>query len=96
MLRLLRYKFQKLRLGNKGDKAEARLQAMKVSQGKGSLRCLNGQGSDFSMWKLEQTIGQADIVQNLQHRGVNGVATKVALEVLVFFQQHDRNAFARQ
>jgi hypothetical protein len=41
--------------------------------------------------KLVQRLSQADLVQQLQGRRVDGVAAKITVEIFVLFQQRDRH-----
>src|SRR5712692_6357280 len=48
------------------------------------------------MAELMQTIGETDLVEDFQNGRVERVAAKLAVEILVGFEQRNRNPLARQ
>ncbi len=51
---------------------------------------------DFLMGQLEERLEQAELVHDLERRGVDGVAAEVAEEILVLLQHHDVDTGAGQ
>ena len=47
------------------------------------------------MGQIEQAVGQAEVVEDLHDARVQGVAPKLAVEVLVGFEQDDRDTLSR-
>src|SRR5262249_3310274 len=52
-------------------------------------RGLKHRATLLAVWQLQETVGEADFVENLQDGRVDGVAAEVAVEVLVHFQERD-------
>jgi|GEM_PF-6570637 len=48
------------------------------------------------MGHLQETLGQAKLVHQLQRRGMDGVAAKVAIKVAVSFEHRDVHTLPRQ
>ena len=57
---------------------------------------LAGEPLDLLVRQLEKLVEQAELVHQLERRGMHGVAAEIAKEVLVLFQHHDVHAGARQ
>ncbi len=91
---LLGNEAEELRLGHHGDVGELRRQRAKQVDGCHSGARRQVQPAHLGVAQLEQALGEPQLIQELQHRGVQGVAAKVALEVGVALQQNDRNALA--
>jgi hypothetical protein len=56
----------------------------------------DAEGFDFLMGQLEEFLEEAEFFEDFESGWVYGVATKIAEEVLVFFEHGYRDATARQ
>ncbi len=52
--------------------------------------------TQFLMRQLQEFLEQTELVHELEGRGMNGVATEVAMEIGVFLQHHDFHSGARE
>ena len=94
--RLGNQELQELGLGQKSDEGEAGLDPAEVGQDDGALAGDDLEATRLAVRRLQQAVGQTELIENFQGRGVNGVAAEVAVEVVVGFQQGDGDAPARQ
>src|SRR5207248_5500491 len=57
---------------------------------------LQGEYFCLGVIELKQSIGKPYLVQDLHDRWMNGIATKIAVEVHVFFKQHYGDALTSE
>src|SRR5215469_10378767 len=88
--------FQKANLGNHRNVGKARFEAAEIEGTKRTVRKLKRGAGDFAVGNLQQFLRQANLVEDFQDGGMNRVAAKIPVEILVHFQQSHRNASARQ
>jgi hypothetical protein len=48
------------------------------------------------MGKLMQAVGQPDLVEDFEHRGMYGITAEVAVEILMGLEEHHVHSAARQ
>jgi len=88
--------FEKNRLRKKHDVGKSRLEAAKVKWSERAVGCHNGWPVNFGVRELVQALGQSNFIQNFHHRRMNGISAKLAVEILVCFQQRDLDSLPRQ
>ena len=87
---------EKLRLGHHGNERELGLEAAQISDLNRPHRGGGRHGPHLSVRQLQETVSQPNFVHDFHDRGVEGVAAKVAVEVLVHFEQGNGDALTRQ
>ncbi len=80
---------EEIPLGHKGDESGVGGKVGEVGQGKGLAANGHGEGVDLRVGDLEEAVEEAQLVEDFEGGGVNGVAAEVAKEVLVFFEDGD-------
>jgi hypothetical protein len=96
-LGLLREEGQKTRLRHPHDVREARLhQAAKIERHDRAGRGGERRAVHLDVRQFVQGVGQADLVEDFQGGGVEGVAAEVAVKGRVRFEQGHRDAAAGQ
>ena len=95
-LAVRRQKIEEVPLRHQRDEFAARRQVAEVGKRNGGVADLSAQPGDARVRQLEEFVQQAELMHELQRRGMNGVAAKIAQEVGVLLQHHHRHAGARQ
>src|SRR6266436_1848400 len=85
---------EKTRLGDHSDIWVAGFQTPEIGERNRSPGRLYWQRIDFGMIELEQAVGESQFLHNLHNRRMNSIATKIAVEVHMFFEQHHRDTLA--
>ena len=68
----------------------------KIRNGDGIVADLTLEFAHLLMRTFEELLQEAEFMNDVERRGVNGVATKVAQEILVLLQHDDIDAHTRQ
>jgi hypothetical protein len=89
-------KFEKSFLGNQHDVGERSLQSAEVDRRERTLGKQERRAVPLDVWQAVQPLGQANLVQQFQDHRMQGVAPKLAVEVLVGFQECHGDAFPLQ
>ncbi len=87
---------EEARLGEHQHVRVAGLQAGEVGEDGGAAGGLNGEPGNLGVAQPEQPVRQAQLLHHLHDRGIDGVAPKLAVEVLACLEQRHRDAPARQ
>ena len=81
---------------NQQDIWKARLQTPKIKGAKWAVRELDRGTGHLGVGNFVELVSQSDLVEDFHHRGMNGVAAELAVEILVHFEQRHRDAAARE
>jgi hypothetical protein len=94
--RVPREEIQEIPLRHEDNERTAQLDALEIGDDAAGRAELERQMVGLLMRHLQQRIKDAELVHQLEGRGVDGVAAEIAEEVGVFFQYHDIDAGACQ
>ena len=92
--RLVGEKIEKLPLRHEGDEVAARRQMREVGKHHAVLADLAGELAQLLMRPFEELIEQAELVHDLERRGMDRVAAEVAQEIGVLLEHHHLHAGA--
>ena len=94
--RLLGEEIEKVPLRHQSDEAAMRRQMREIGEGHALVADLTRERAHLLMRALEEIVENAELVHDLQRRGMDGVAAEIAQEVGVLLQHHDIDAGAGQ
>jgi hypothetical protein len=95
-LRFLGKEIQKFPLRHQDHVLAARRQLCEVADDEAVLADFGGDCFDLVMRTRKQAVQQAEPVEHVQRRRMDGVAAKIAQEILVLFENDDVDAGTRQ
>jgi hypothetical protein len=72
------------------------LQSAEIERLEGAVGELDRRAGDLGVGHFVQRCGEADLVEDFQGGGMNGVAAKFAVEVFVHFEKRHRHATPRE
>src|SRR6267378_4066073 len=88
--------FKEAHLGHEQDVRESRLEAGEIEGAEVAVGKLDRRPGNFGMGNFVKFVGKANLIEDFESRGMNGVAAEFAVEVLVHFKKCDRNAATSQ
>src|SRR5947209_885359 len=89
-------KIEKIPLRHQRDEFAARRQVAEIDEGELLSPERAAERARFRVRQLEEFIEQAELGHDLERRRMNGVAAKIAQEILVLLQHADIHAAARE
>ena len=87
---------QEIDLWNQRDIWVRCFEAAQVNQQERFFRRLDAEAVDFRMAQTQQTVGQANRIQYLHDRRMEGIAAKITIKIEVAFKQRDRHVLTCQ
>ena len=94
--RLLGEEIEKVPLRHQSDEAAMRRQMREIGEGHALVTDLTRERAHLLMRALEEIVENAELVHDLERRGMDGVAAEIAQEIGVLLQHHDIDAGAGQ
>ena len=94
--RLVGKKIEEVPLRHQRDEMAVGRQMREIGKDDALVADLSGELAHFLMRALEEIVENAELVHELERRGMDGVAAEIAQEIGVLLQHHDIDAGARQ
>src|SRR5882762_2295496 len=88
--------FKETHLRHEQDIRESRLEAGEIEGAEVAVRKLDRRPGNFGMGNFVKFVRKANLIEDFESRGMNGVAAEFAVEVLMHFKECDRNAATGQ
>ena len=93
---LFREDFKQMLLGHHQYVGIFCFETTQIKRSDGAIRGLDGGRKDFACAKCMDSLGQAELVEDFEGRGMDRVTAKFAVEILVHLEQGDADAAACQ
>ena len=94
--RVLREEVEEIPLRDHRDERIARTEAVQIDDGKLPVAVARGEIGHLGMRQPQERLGESQLVQHLQRRGMDGVAAEVTQEIRVLLEHRDAQAGTRE
>src|SRR5258707_3593585 len=84
--------FKETHLRHEQDVRESRLEAGEIEGAEVAVGKLDRRPGNFGMGNFVKFVRKANLIEDFESRGMNGIAAEFAVEVLMHFKECDRNA----